>query len=108
MEQTRRKLSFSTNWNNKLDCKAFTTLRLYDGFKVGEILDIDFRNEHIKQVEVIGKKPVYINQINDYIAYLDTGYSREECIGILKKMHPDVNYETTPFTFYLLREVKHG
>ncbi|MBF7091118.1 hypothetical protein IUY40_06160 [Flavobacterium sp. ALJ2] len=27
------KLEFSTNWNNKLDCKCFTTIRIFNPAK---------------------------------------------------------------------------
>jgi hypothetical protein len=70
-------IKFSHNWNNKLDCHAFTTLRR--------------------------SNPRRYAAISDFITWIDTGYSLDECKGILRKMYPDV-IEQTPFDLVLLRK----
>jgi hypothetical protein len=97
-------INFSTNWNNKLSCQAFTTLRIYNAEKhvTGTAVDIQLKGNTldtgiIKQVKVLN-----IEQINDYIAYLDTGYSREECMNILKRMYSTADWNTTRLALILI------
>jgi len=101
-------LNFSYNWNNKLDCKAFTTLRLSDRFSVGDKVQINLKKkEHSKGI-IIDKRIIVLDNINNYIAYIDTGYDKEECKEILKKMYKnkDIDWETKPIFFYLIKKIK--
>jgi len=106
-----KRIDFSYNWNNKLDCKAFTTLRLSGRHQVGERLAIWLKEKKGKEsqkgiAEVIGKKRLTLAQISEYIAYLDTGYSAKECQDIIKRMYRKVeDWDTRPIYFYLLKYV---
>jgi hypothetical protein len=82
-------LVFSQNWNNKLDNKAFTTLRLEDNQKyyVGAEKMIKLKSHEKGKAVIKGVKPLMIDQINDYIAYVDTGYDAAECKNILRRMY---------------------
>lgn len=98
-----RHLKFSYNWNNKLDCNAFTTLRLADGYKVGEVVEVYLE---IKKGEwifkgkaiIIDKRSMHSNSINEFVARLDTGYSAPECKKIIQRMYKHEN----PFMDLLL------
>ena len=50
------KLEFSTNWNNKLDCKCFTTIRLYNPNKHfrGNQFEISLQNKFKGKATVLG------------------------------------------------------
>jgi hypothetical protein len=87
-------ISFSYNWNNKLDCRAFTTIRLYNPNKY--ILHANYRIELQGNEKCIGKI-VAINRfkledLTETVAYIDTGYNKAECEGIIRKMYKDVNF----------------
>lgn len=101
-------LSFSYNWNNKLHCNYFTTLRLYNEKKyfVGNKLAVDLNMEQLKVAEVVGHKKILITDINDFIAGLDTGYTVTETVNILKRMYPKANWQTQYLSFVLLKTVK--
>lgn len=98
-------IKFSTNWNNKLLCNYFTTLRLSDRFKVGEKYLILLKKKQIGTGEIIAKKYLKLNQINDYIAGLDTGYNAQKCKEILKTMYKNklIDWETQTLVLYLIR-----
>jgi len=90
------KLKFSTNWNNKLNCDYFTTIRLYsEKFIVGDTYDIVLKSKHLKFAECRGFKVFYIEQINEYIAGLDTGYDVAETKKLIKSMYKNLNLDWT-------------
>jgi hypothetical protein len=68
-------IKFSTNWNNKLNNKSFSTIRIFNS------------NKYIVGAKIEFEKGFYLNQLSMPMAYLDTGYSRNETIEILKKMY---------------------
>jgi hypothetical protein len=95
-------LNFSTNWNNKLNNKAFTTLRLSNRFCVGDKIEITLKDKKICNVEIIDKACFTLDKINNYISYLDTGYSPDECKNILKKMYKNFDWGMQKIYFYLM------
>jgi hypothetical protein len=98
------KLEFSYNWNNKLNCKAFTTLRLYnpDKHRTGTPLEIFLKGADLGTGSIQGVKPMMLNDINEYIARIDTGYNREECINIIKRMYPKVDFSKQQMVLLLV------
>lgn len=100
-------INFSTNWNNKLDCKCFTTLRLLNPkkYQLNKQYLINLKKNPIKKAEIIGIKTIFFKDINEYIAHLDTGYSLEETKNILLKMYPKIKTHTQPFYFILLKTI---
>ncbi len=100
-------LPFSYNWNNKLDCKSFTTLRLKNRkrFEIGRKYKITLKKAFKKHAEIVGIKTLLLKDISDYIAYLDTGYSKEECQSIIRKMYPHKNFEHQELDFILLKTI---
>lgn len=97
-------LPFSYNWNNKLDCKAFTTIRIYNptvhipGTKVDPI----FKGISKGIGKIMEVKPFHLANLNPYISYLDTGYSVEECKGIILKMYPKVDFNKKQLALILI------
>ena len=101
-------INFSYNWNNKLNCKAFTTFKLknVNKYQIGKEYNILLKKQLLKSAIIEDIKTIYFNQINEFIARVDTGYSAEETKNILKKMYSKINIETQPFSFILLSTVK--
>jgi hypothetical protein len=99
-------LCFSYNWNNKLDCKFFTTIRLqnpkYILFKKVSIL---LKDVHVKNAEIRYIKRFKLDDLTAFVAGLDTGYSTSECEGILKKMYPDAFWSTQILYLILLETI---
>lgn len=99
-----QELEFSHNWNKKLDCDYFTTLRLSNRFQVGEWVAVyekkRFRGPHL----ILEKRGMKISQLNPWICGLDTGYTVPETVEILKRMYPGQIEESTEIFLYLLRK----
>ncbi len=102
-----KELNFFTNWNQKLDCKAFTTLRLSDRYIVSDKIEIKLKNKPHSYGEIIAKKYFLLKDITEWIAYIDTGYSKTECQDILKKMYKNknINWTTQNIYLYLIRKI---
>ena len=82
-------LDFSYNWNNKLDCKSFSTIRLRNDKKyyAGAQLNVRLKGVDRGTATVVAVSHFTIDKINESIARLDTGYSAEECRGIIRRMY---------------------
>ncbi len=107
MEQN---LDFSYNWNNKLNGKCFTTIRLHNPLKycVGYVLTVTLKLQPRGRVKILRVTTFTIDKISDYIACLDTGYPAEECKKMLKEMYKNkrVNWNTQLLDFCLLQYIE--
>lgn len=101
-------IEFSYNWNNKLDCKAFTTLRLAnpERFKVGAEYRIVSKDGDHGTARIEAIREITLPKINEFIARLDTGYSAEECKKIIRQMYAGKVKDVEKATFYLMLLVK--
>ena len=97
-------INFSYNCNNKLDNKAFTTIRLHNPNKY--IVEKEYNillNEIPKGVAVLQDKRTFgIIKLTDFICYLDTGYNQIQTINMLKRMYKNINLNTALFDLCLL------
>lgn len=102
-----KEIGFSYNWNNKLSCRAFTTIRLHnpEKYRVGQQYDILLTGKKIMDGKVIEIKDFYLHDLNEFMAYVDTGYCKAECLNILKKMYRHLNIEKQKFSFILIERV---
>lgn len=102
-------IPFSYNWNNKLDCKAFTTIRIYNpGTHIpGMVVDVQLKGVSKGIAKIISVKPFYLHNLNEYMSYLDTGYAVPELKNIIEKMYPKIYFTTKKMVFILiLKDVK--
>jgi hypothetical protein len=101
-------ISFSANWNNKLDCKYFTTIRIYNPLKhkTGKKVDILLKKKLKNKAQIIGVKKGYIKDLGAYDCYLDTGYSKQETISIMLKMYPKINFKHQLVALVLLKKIE--
>ena len=99
-------IKFSTNWNNKLNCNYFTTIRLMSKkYQVSKIFNIELKNQHHCKSIVVNMIYLKLNDLNDFNCYLDTGYSVDETKNIFKKMYPEINFEVTNLSIILLKKL---
>lgn len=107
-------LEFSTNWNKKLDCDCFTTIRLQNPkkfFRGAEfkILLHSGSKQVIKGVaDVIDVRNVFINGFDDFTCMLDTGYSAKETVELIKEMYKNksLNWDRQMLSVVLLKKQK--
>lgn len=94
---SNNKVRFSFNWNNKLENKAFTTIRIHNESKyiAGNDYDIELNNKPKGVALLKEKRTINISQLNDFICYLDTGYNRDETIAMLQRMYKHIDLKRT-------------
>ena len=101
-------VDFSYNWNNKLQCSSFTSIRLANNkYKIGEKYGVRLKGQFkLFFACVVDKKSLKLKDINEFIAHLDTGYSALECQSIIKKMYKNnraINWETQELELILFK-----
>ena len=100
-------INFSQNWNNKLDCAFFTTIRPANSYyNLGDQYNIYLNKQFVKTVCIIDIKNFYLKDITTFVTYLDAGKSVSEFNVLMAKF-----YGSNPaklngqFFFILLKSV---
>ena len=111
-------IDFVYNWNNKLDCDAFTTIRLRNDlkYKPGNEFYVNLKQHNHNTNKGLHRcadvKHIKLNQITPFIAYLDTGLpvekAKEKITAFYKNYNPPIDWETKELSFILLVKVKTG
>ena len=98
-------LCFKTNFNNKLDCRAFTTLRLgTQKYSVNDVYEtLEGQTSH-GLARVAAVKTMKFKDLKDTVCYIDTGYSALETQEMIVTMYKNIAKITpdTLFTWLLL------
>ncbi len=96
-------IRFSYNWNNKLENRAFTTLRRHNPGKyiVGQRYKIELKGKPQGIATLTEKRVLKLNELNEFICYLDTGYNQTETTDVIKRMYPGID-TAAPMDFCLL------
>ncbi len=96
-------IRFNTNWNNKLNCKSFSTIRLSspNKYKVGKIYNILLVDKSGKASKNFGfAKLLSINEfllenISPAMCLLDTNYEKEAFTQMFKTMYKNFKIDFT-------------
>ncbi|MFC0182488.1 hypothetical protein SAMN04515674_101450 [Pseudarcicella hirudinis] len=110
MDNKPEKISFSKNWNHKLDCEYFTTFRLFNPEKYFEGRSVEIHeNGVLKKTAVIQSvRVLYLSQINGWMTAIDAGCGVEYFEKIIKTMYKNKvsDFTTQKFHFLLLRTLQ--
>lgn len=107
----KQRLEFEQNWNNKLNCNSFTTIRLHDPRKycIDAVMSVYLKGIWKGDAKVIDVKTISLDQMNNYISLLDLGLcpdKAKETIRSLYKKQPYVNWQTQQLDLVLLGYIK--
>lgn len=97
-------LKFSFNWNNKLDCHAFTTICVFNPMWhiVGNKCNILLKDQSKGTGTIKEIRHFLLESLNPFISYLDTGYSVEETKAIFHKMYPNKDFSVSKLALILI------
>lgn len=100
-----RRIDFTYNWNNKLDCKCFTSIRVRNDkkFIIGENYMIFLNDKFLSDATIVDIKNFKIENLNNFMAHIDTGYSIDQTIKILQKMYKE-NFDKQEYSFILFKK----
>lgn len=100
-------IHFSKNWNNKLDCTAFTTLRLpHEKYQIDTLFEITLNGVNKGVGRIISINYISMDNINEFIARLDTGCSIEECKNIILDIYPNVDFTQQQLALLLVVKIE--
>lgn len=108
------RLNFSTNWNRKLDCEVFSTIRRWnpDVHYLGREVDIYDNSTTPARYKGRGKYAIVsefkLSQLKESAAMLDTGYSLPETLNIIRTMYSKKvpNIDQAPFSYIIIQKIK--
>jgi hypothetical protein len=89
IEDTKTKIiKFSYNWNNKLNCNFFTTIRKRNNYYVaGDIYKVFCNEKFCFEAKIIHISTLQIADLTEKISLHDTGYPLSETKIMLQRMH---------------------
>jgi len=104
-DQTNNRINFNENWNGKLLCNCFTTIRLFDvKYEFGGIYEIALKGKVSGPAEIVFLKEINLNQITVAMAYTDIGYSPAQAREMIKLFYPSVpDIENAKFIYIVLK-----
>ena len=97
METNSNQVVFSCNWNFKLNCNIFTTIRKCNDFNLakyqkGRLMHVMLKDQDLGEVIIQNVWRVKFGKIPQFVVEQDTGYSYENAIGIFENlMHKTAN-----------------
>jgi uncharacterized protein YqfB (UPF0267 family) len=106
-------VSFKHNYNNKLACDYFTSIRLMGTkYQEGKVMNVyiwqNGTYRKMFQARVLSVKPLLLHQISDTMAYIDSGMDalkiRETIYYMYKDRVPDVN--TAQFCLIMFERIR--
>ena len=107
MKTNKAQIKFFYNWNNKLACNCFTTIRLFnpEKYKVNTCYEIFLKDKKLFEGTIIDIRNFTMSAMSPFVAMLDTGYGVEECKKIMHKMYPAAKENFTMFSLILIQKI---
>ena len=101
-------ISFSKNWNNKLQCDNFSTVRPYSTkYAVGEVYAVYLDKAYLGKVRCFGLYATTFDEIkaDQLLCALDAGLAPEDMANMLMNMYGD-RAVTQQYAIVLLKWVE--
>lgn len=99
-------LSFSKNWNNKLCCDIFTTIRYKSPLKIGDIVSVTTKLEKssVKSfAQVVSKESFLLKDIPEAVFAFDMGLSKALGIKEIERIYSQYNIHNIQFDILCLK-----
>jgi len=111
----RKTIKFSYNWNGKLDCLFFTTIRIhsYNAYLYGETVTVERTYEksgdNTSLALIVHKDTMRLKNIPEYTFFTDTGYNKDNSIRMFENMYKNrgiENLRESYFDIIVLKNIK--
>lgn len=104
------RLDFLENWNGKLNCQCFTTIRLHNPIKncVGAVKQIYLKDRYKGDAKVMHCVPLTLDKINLAMAKLDSGLLPDELRARIRERYKNhrPNWATQLVDYMLLEYIR--
>lgn len=85
-----QEMNFARNWNSKLNCRFFSTIRLSSQkWTSGQYYRVNLNREFLFRAKIIDKITTKLNQLKPFTAALDTGMPLAETQQFLFEQYKD-------------------
>lgn len=83
------KLAFSYNWNRKLYCRTFSTIRYANPnkYRIGSRHEIILKGINLGTGEITHYFEFNLLDISELLCIFDTGFNKKETLKIVRKMY---------------------
>lgn len=112
MSETK-KITFMTNWNNKLCCYYFTTIRMVKKgndtyYKQYHVFDLFVKSKFQFSCEIVEVKKIKGSQITNFLALIDSGMCLEDFIKFCCKIYKinEKQFMENEFLLLLFKRLK--
>jgi len=104
-------ITFVNNWNNKLNCDLFTTIRSsnpeklkYYESKVNAEFTVILNNKHIGSARLLAVRDPILKDVDPLLLSLDTGIaSKIQLSDLFKKLHIEENTKVLILIFQRIK-----
>ena len=105
------RLEFEENYNGKLNCQCFTTIRLHHPVKnaVGAIKQVYLKGVWKGNARIMHAATITLDRINLPMAKLDTGLQPDGCRRLIRNLYkgrPGINWDTQQLDYIILEYLK--
>lgn len=78
--------NFVKNWNNKLSCTVYTTIRRHNPhLRIGQVVEIKLNRVFLHKAEIIGLVNHPLEEIPKMVVMQDTGYNYDSSIELFRR-----------------------
>lgn len=101
-------VKFSHNFNKKLFCNCFTSFRVFNDakYKIGRqyLIRLKIRKEYrnICEAELVTYQVFKLEEVPEYLARLDTGFTKEDFIQVLERIYINYHVDIHQANFMML------
>lgn len=104
------RLEFEENFNGKLNCRCFTTIRLHHPVRnaIGAVKQIYLKGIWKGNAKILQASTITLDRINLPMAKLNSGLMPEECRRLIRNLYrnrPGINWEAQQLDYLLLEYI---
>lgn len=107
-------IEFSFNWNGKLDCKSFTSIRVHNDRKyiTGNIYHVILKRNKVTEYDyghakLIDKKVFRLRDLTEWMSHIDLALNKEEGIKKILEIYKWATIDTQ-FDYLLFSKNPHA
>lgn len=95
---------FSQNWNNKLLCGAFTTVRMEnpDRYRWGGEYTVVMGRHQLGSAKIVMLKTLYYKDLTEGMSMVDTGRPLPYLLKLLDSFYPSANWSVDRLNWMVL------